>query len=117
MGVIIESDHLPPTLNHLFANVPGKGRVKSESYRTWRSAFMWDAKLAKVAPIKGHYRMTIMFSEAGRRSNTDLSNRGLKAIEDALVELGTLEDDSLADSISLAWGDCRLAMRIEIEAV
>ncbi len=25
----------PPVLNNLYANVPGKGRVKSERYRAW----------------------------------------------------------------------------------
>lgn len=117
-GTIFFMESMPPSVNNMFWNKPGKGRVKSDTYRTWRSAAGWDIQRARPQKIKGHFRLSLTFAEAKRRSNSDLDNRA-KACLDLLVEHQIVEDDSLADSISLAWGDLppTMAVRVEIEGV
>lgn len=116
--ITILSEHMPPSTNGLYANVAGRGRVKSESYKAFRQAFMWDVKRQHPPSIRGHYRMSVEFSWLKRRSNSDLSNR-LKGLEDALVEMRVIEDDSLADAISLSWAElpAGIAIRVVVEPI
>lgn len=110
-ATIICLQHAPPSLNNIYANLPGKGRVKSNHYRIWRSAAGWDVKAAKVKLISGPVLLDITV-EKPRGVRSDVSNR-IKATEDLLVEMGVLADDSLVMEVRARWGDVKGA-RIEI---
>lgn len=69
----------PPSTNALFANVPGKGRVRTAAYKRWATAAGWEAKLqAKGETIAGKFRLSIWTP-----TRVDLDN-SVKAIADLL---------------------------------
>ena len=105
---------LPPSVNSLYRNVPGKGRVKTQRYHTWLNAAGWAIKEAKPEAVRGDYIMTLICQRPDRRRR-DLGNT-LKAIEDILVEHGIITDDSLAADIHLYWVGVGYECEVQIEA-
>lgn len=102
----IETPHLVPSVNSLYANVRGKGRVRTEAYKRWALAAGYDfAAQTRGKSIKGLYELSLTISRAKARSNSDLSNR-IKGAEDLLVEHGVVEDDKHCAKITVAYGDC-----------
>jgi crossover junction endodeoxyribonuclease RusA len=93
----------PPSTNTLFANVPGKGRVKSDRYRTWRNAAGWEVRAQKALRVKGPVHLTYTYEEGATRA--DLGNLE-KAATDMLVDLGIIDGDgpAIVRSITLQWG-------------
>ena len=53
-------------------------------------------------PIEGGYRLELIVRRDARKR--DLDNSGLKAVQDALVRMAIISDDSLAEEIVLRWG-------------
>ena len=84
--------HVPPSTNGLFANVAGKGRIRSERYRSWANAAGWDLKRQRIAKFECPVYLTIAIGKLSQTS--DVSNR-VKAIEDLLVEHGIIPGDSI----------------------
>lgn len=91
----------PPTTNHLFITA-GKRRVRSVTYKDWFDRAAWEIARQRRKRIKGPVSISIALVRPDKRRR-DLSNAGLKAIEDLLVEMGCIEDDSLVQRISLQW--------------
>lgn len=82
---------MSPSVNNLYANVAGRGRVMTGTYRVWRnSATPYLALALKrfTGPVCIHYTLYL-----GTQFRGDLSNR-IKALEDALVEAGVIEGDT-----------------------
>lgn len=100
----------PPSVNALYANVPGHGRVKTERYRTWLNAAGWAIKMQRPAKIPGPYSMTMIVHRKDKRKR-DLSNF-VKATEDLLVAHGVVSDDSGATEIHLYWTDSGKGVRV-----
>lgn len=98
----------PPSVNSLWTNVRGRGRVRTRRYQTWLNAAGWEIKSQKPERVTGPYYIAIAI---GRERNKDGSPSARridignfeKAISDLLVELGVIEDDSLAESITIYW--------------
>lgn len=93
---------LPPSANKLFFNVPGKGRVKTKAYTTWRK----NAVLAIFAQVRADNRIAgpvalSLCVPSGMRG--DLDNR-LKATIDALVASNRIDDDKHVHSILILRG-------------
>ena len=80
---------VPPSVNRLYANVRGKGRVKSNLYRTWLRAAQNEMLAQQCRPFDAPAIITLNIPEHTRG---DLSNR-FKAAEDLLVRCGVLPDD------------------------
>lgn len=93
MKTVIRLQHIPPSTNNLFVNVRGRGRVKSERYRTWIQAAGWD-----LASFNHNQRWTepvyLTIAIGKLRANADVSNR-VKAIEDLLVAHKIIPGDSV----------------------
>ncbi len=102
--ITIESTAFPPSVNSLFRNVAGKGRVRTKRYKEWSSAAGWDC--LRKGSITGPFTISIILSRKKRRKNADLDNHGTKAILDLLVAHKIIEDDKYAERISIEWGDC-----------
>ena len=83
---------LPPTVNGMYVNAPGKGRVKSREYAAWREAALWEIKAQKIKPIDGEVSIWVGLVAQNKRAQ-DCSNR-LKSAEDLLVAAGIIPDDS-----------------------
>jgi hypothetical protein len=72
---------MSPTVNNLYANVPGKGRRMTGHYKVWRQGVVQYMALT-LKRIDGPVRIDYMFN-LGSTFRGDLSTR-IKAIEDAL---------------------------------
>lgn len=103
MKSIIKLAHIPPSTNNLFVNVRGKGRVRSERYRTWLQAAGWDMK--RYHNIRWDVPVCLTIVIGKLRANADVSNR-IKAVEDLLVSHKIIPGDSIewvrGVSVSLA---------------
>lgn len=95
---------VPPSVNSMFVNVPGKGRIKSKDYKKWISEAGWLLKAARVRPVTGRVEIALVIAEP-KRETSDLDNR-TKACLDLLVEHGIIEDDSskYVRKITQSWG-------------
>lgn len=104
---------LPPSANKLFANVPGKGRVKTRAYKNWRR----NAILSIFAQVRADRRVAgpvaLSFCVPSNMRG-DLDNR-IKATIDALVASNRIDDDKHVHSILILRGGAD-AGTIEIKA-
>lgn len=102
----------PPAVNNLYAN-GARGRFKSERYENWLGEAWWSLEAQKPNKISGEFIASLTFGKPDNRKR-DLD--GLcKAPLDLLVKYGVIEDDSLAQKITLQWGDVD-GCKIELEA-
>jgi len=94
---------LPPSVNSLYRNVPGRGRVKTARYKEWLSAAgaIIQAQLKSNERIEGPYAFSMRVARPDKRRR-DLSNL-LKSMEDLLVALGIVVDDSQCQRIEAQW--------------
>lgn len=103
---------LPPSANRLFANVPGRGRVKTKAYKLWKR----NAILSLFAQVRADRRVggpvALSFCvPSGMRG--DLDNR-IKSTIDALVASNRIDDDKHVQSIFILRGGANAGM-IEIK--
>ena len=93
---------LPPSANALFANVRGKGRVKTAEYKAWIEEARWHVLTAwrtQGKPEVGAQtpmRLSLRLGLVGRRRD---AGNCLKAIEDILVRELPIPDDRYNDRI------------------
>ncbi len=93
----------PPSVNGLFSGGRfSKRRFISKAYKRWRDAAYWEIHLAGFKPILGSFELEIVLERPDARRR-DADNYQ-KAIIDALVKTGVIEDDSLMLKVSTAWG-------------
>lgn len=83
----------PPSVNQLFANIPGKGRVKTAAYRAWIAAAGWMLKAQRPATIRGRYRLLVLVGP----TRADVDNL-TKAVNDLLQSHGVIENDNKCQS-------------------
>jgi Holliday junction resolvase RusA-like endonuclease len=95
----------PPTANNLFFNTRGRGRVRTDRYRTWAVAAGGDVRRQNPGRIEGQYSLDITLGRPDKRKR-DLSN-AIKALEDLIVEHQIVEDDSLCAALSIQWGNVK----------
>ena len=110
-ALVFNFQHAPPSTNTLYANVPGRGRVKSERYRKWKNAAGWDMKGKKYKTLDCPVMLDITVKKRGKVKE-DISNK-IKALEDLLVEMAVLKDDSLVQEIRVRWGNV-IGARVEV---
>lgn len=92
----------PPSTNTLFRNVPGKGRVKTERYKTWLRAASNEAMAQPRFKIAGSYVLDITVMRRNVRSDLD---NVCKALSDALVAWEYVEDDRHMAELHVRWGN------------
>lgn len=103
---------MPPSTNNLFANIPGKGRVKSAEYNRWLiHAGMLVHTQCKTRMAE---RCDITIALEDCHPTADVSNH-IKAVEDLLVKVGVIADDNakFVRSVRAVWADIE-GCRIEI---
>lgn len=101
----------PPSTNSLYANVPGKGRVRTAAYKTWIKTAGWEIKAQPHCRIPGKFEMSIWLPPG-----IDLDN--CKAIADLLGPgkhgLGITDDDKHMDELHVyRWPGpkCRIELK------
>ena len=83
---------LGPSVNKMYRNVPGVGRVKSSDYKTWAKLAMQEMMAQRRLPLPNPpVCLTICVPDSSGRG--DISNR-VKAVEDLLVRMGVIPDDN-----------------------
>jgi Holliday junction resolvase RusA-like endonuclease len=106
----------PPSVNGMYANVPGKGRVKSERLRSWEQIAGYDINRQKPKRIKGPVELSIYLQEPDTARKKDCSNF-IKAVEDLLVSRKIIEadDSKIVRKVSACWSPdtrgCRVSIR------
>jgi Holliday junction resolvase RusA-like endonuclease len=80
---------LPPSMNNLYANARGKGRVKTTDYRQWLNMAALDLGMRRTGKVSGWYALAVRVPIKMRGDN---HNR-FKAIGDLLVTQGLIDDD------------------------
>lgn len=81
---------IPPSVNNLFVNIPGRGRVPSQRYKQWRqdaAATLWNQPRKFMG---GHVKVTLEMSEKARPD----SDNFWKALFDFLVDHNFIAGDS-----------------------
>jgi Holliday junction resolvase RusA-like endonuclease len=113
MGPIeIVLPNLPPSTNNLFANIPGKGRVRSAEYNRWLNQSGLLVRSQCKTRMGERADITLVLED--RHPSADASNY-IKPVEDLLVKVGILADDNAKHvrSVLAAWSDIQ-GLRIEI---
>lgn len=91
---------VPPSVNQLFRNLPGKGRVKTALYDNWRAHAVTAIRLQRVPAVAG--RIVVLFGVERVSLAADIDNR-VKAMLDAIVDAGVIANDNLVTAIAVSW--------------
>lgn len=104
----------PPSVNNLFLNVHGRGRVISPKYREWKAEAGWRLKQQKPKKIKGPVVVDIAHQDSGRIDGDNT----LKPLFDLLVEHQVIEADTrpIVRRFSFGWEDV-VGVRVTISSV
>lgn len=104
---------MPPSLNAMFRNVAGVGRVKTKAYKAWLKEaddYYWMQK-SKIKPVEGEYKLTIRVPKTMRG---DADNR-IKAVSDYLVSREITPDDRHCQSFTIER--CHSTVECEVEVM
>lgn len=91
---------VPPSVNQMFRNVRGKGRVKTEAYDQWKAAAKTSLRLQRVPHIAGS--VVVLFGVERGSLAADIDNR-IKAMLDAIVAAKIIVDDNRVTAFAAAW--------------
>lgn len=106
----------PPSVNSMYANVAGKGRVKTLRYRSWETSAGYDMNRQKPKRYKGPVELSIYLQEPDDLRRRDCSNY-VKAPEDFLVTNKIIEGDhsAIVRKVTVCWSPetrgCRVLIR------
>lgn len=90
----------PPAVNNLFMNV-GKRRIRTKRYDAWIGEAWATVLQQRPIPVHGPFNVTIICAKPDRRRR-DLDGLA-KAPLDLLVKAGVIQDDSLAQQLTIGW--------------
>jgi len=82
----------PPSVNALYANIPGKGRIKTGVYKQWIELAGWDIRKAKIKPFDQPVVITLQIGKVNQRRDLD---GFYKAAIDLFVTHGIIKNDNL----------------------
>jgi len=102
---------VPPSTNGLFANIPGRGRIKSERYRAWLVVAGTELNLQRPKAVNGPVSVDLMMKRPN--GSSDIDNR-IKAALDLLVLHRLIDDDKKVVDVRARWGaveDCIVTVR------
>lgn len=106
---------IPPSVNAMFANLPGRGRIKTSAYKSWITEAGWEVLRAKPKLIKGRVMMAIYAGKTDNRRR-DLDNL-IKSVSDLMVSHGVIEDDSKVWDIRARWEPGLEGLTVTVEAL
>jgi Holliday junction resolvase RusA-like endonuclease len=94
----------PPSVNGLYRNVPGRGRVKTSRYSTWLKHMGWLIK----AQHPGHRMITedVAVSIVIKKARRDLDGAA-KAALDLCTSVGVWADDAQVARLTMSFGDIK----------
>lgn len=91
----------PPSVNAMYSNVAGRGRVPTDDYKKWKNNAGWELQAQRIKPVAGQVEIKIDLDQS-RRGDAD--NR-TKAVLDLLVTHGVIKNDSkkFVRRVSIGW--------------
>ena len=110
--VEIEISAKPPSVNQMYTNVPGRGRILTSRYRTWKQAAQWDC--VKAGKVAGPFMAQITVDRSMRHKNADVDNL-IKPLMDLLQSQNIIENDKLCEDLRIRWGDAGGSIIIRLE--
>jgi len=92
----------PPSVNNLFLNLPGRGRVLTSQYKAWKIEASSKVRAQRPLFFRGPVTLCIVIEDGNR---CDLDNLA-KAPIDLIVGLGIIESDgpNIVKQITLRHG-------------
>lgn len=90
----------PPSVNELYKNLPGRGRVKSGVYDDFIRRGIASIRSQAVTALPGY--VIAIFGVERMSASADIDNR-LKSMLDTIVKAGVIEDDRFVTSICVSW--------------
>jgi crossover junction endodeoxyribonuclease RusA len=111
--IVIHTEHCPPSVNECFANVAGKGRVRTKRYAQWAKAAGWDFN--GKGTILGAFSCIITIDHSRRHVLSDIDNR-IKPTLDLLQTHGIVTNDNLCEEVTARWGDAKGGMTVEVRS-
>lgn len=105
---------MPVSVNAMFSNVPGIGRVKSKRYAAWVKEAGWMIRAQRPEPVTPPVSVLVELVPDSKRKQ-DCDNR-LKACLDALVSSGVLpaDDNTVIREVTARWLDAGEPCRVTI---
>lgn len=106
MSVTLELP-FPPSANRLWRRGKGKGLYISPEYKAWRKAADQTIMVERTkdnARIWGRFTAKIVLDAHRSKRRIDADNF-VKPVMDALTRMMVIDDDSLADSVEVVWGE------------
>ena len=91
----------PISLNSIYNNVKGKGRVKTKKYTTWTNDVLWELKAqnrSNMRVVDGYFGIEITFHR--QLTKADIDNC-IKPLVDCLVKAGIVPDDRKLERVSI----------------
>lgn len=85
---------VPPSVNSMYRNVAGKGRVKSRDYINWLKQSQVEIMIQRPRRHVGQVQIEIRIPADQCRRTSDCDNRA-KAVLDVLVKQGVIVNDSM----------------------
>jgi Holliday junction resolvase RusA-like endonuclease len=101
----------PPSVNALFRNAAGIGRVKSRAYKEWIATAFVQITAQRPGCVRGSYHLAIVAERSNARA--DLDNI-IKATADILKAYGVIQDDIFCDSFEAAWRGRGTSMSVRV---
>lgn len=96
----------PVSVNAMYANVAGRGRVTSARYLTWKRAALNSLRGQRLphAPLSCAVKITLELDASHRKGRIDASNF-IKGVEDFLCikTAAVIVDDSQVDEVTVRW--------------
>lgn len=97
---------MPPSVNAMYRNVPGRGRAKTKKYLRWAQDAGWkilaDVPVGERLKISGDLKVSIVLGPRDKRSDVD--NRA-KAVLDLCTHMQFIRDDSDIVDLQIKWGN------------
>lgn len=90
----------PPSVNRLWKNVPGVGRVRTKFYTDWQHEAGWRLRAQRPPHVPG--RVMLLIAVERSWASADIDNR-VKALIDLLVTHKVIDDDSNVVGFAAAW--------------
>lgn len=109
---------VPPSVNAMYRNVPGRGRVKTQDYKNWLKFSEPELMIQRPRRFVRRVDILIRIPSSQVRRNSDGDNR-VKAIMDLLVRQRVIIDDSrdFVRRSAVEWADDIEQTEIIITAV
>lgn len=92
---------VPPGVNSMYYNAPGRGRVRTKEYAAWSENARWEIQAQRPKKIDGPVVVEVEVYRT--RANRDVDGP-LKPLLDAMTGLVYADDKQVAE-VTIRWAD------------